>query len=60
VLYTLMALDGAVDQPAQYFKPERKPGQAPEFDSVMNDNEAKIIGAQDAVLLTGFERRDDC
>lgn len=51
VLYTLMSLDGAVDHPARYFTPGQEPGQAPEFDSVMNDNEAKIIGAQDAVLL---------
>lgn len=51
VLYTLMSLDGAVDHPARYFTPGPGPGHAPEFDSVMDDNEAKIIGAQDAVLL---------
>lgn len=51
VLYTLMSLDGEVDHPARYFTPGLEPGQAPEFDSVMNDNESKIIGAQDAVLL---------
>ena len=51
VLYTLMSLDGAVDHPARYFAPGAGPGQAPEFDSVMDDNEGKIIGAQDAVLL---------
>jgi dihydrofolate reductase len=51
VLYTLMSLDGAVDHPDRYFTPGQEPGQAPEFDPVMDDNEAKIIGAQDAVLL---------
>jgi dihydrofolate reductase len=51
VLYTLMSLDGAVDDPRRYFTPGQEPGQAPEFDSVMNDNEATIIRAQDAVLL---------
>lgn len=51
VLYTLMALDGAVEHPNRYFTPNGKPGQPPEFDEVMNDNEARIIGAQDAVLL---------
>jgi len=50
VLYTLMSLDGAVDNPGRYFVGSR-PGEAPEFDAVMDDNEAKIIGAQDAVLL---------
>jgi dihydrofolate reductase len=50
VLYTLMSLDGAVDDPGRYFVGSRS-GEAPEFDSVMNENEAKIIGAQDAVLL---------
>jgi dihydrofolate reductase len=42
VLYTLMSLDGDADQPDQYF---------PEFDSVMHDNLARVIGTQDAVLL---------
>jgi dihydrofolate reductase len=50
VLYSLMSLDGAVDQPGRYFTGSR-PGEAPEFDSVMKDNERRIIGAQDAVLL---------
>jgi dihydrofolate reductase len=50
VLYTLMSLDGAVDHPGRYFAGSRS-GEAPEFDSVMNDNEARIIGEQDAVLL---------
>lgn len=51
VLYALMSLDGSVDHPAQYFTPGRKPSQAPEFDSVMDANEARIISSQDAVLL---------
>ena len=42
VLYTLMSLDGDADQPDQYF---------PEFDSVMHDNLARVIGSQGAVLL---------
>jgi dihydrofolate reductase len=50
VLYTLMSLDGAVDRPDQYFAPGQEPGP-PEFDSVMIDNEATVIGAQDTVLL---------
>lgn len=49
VLYTLMSLDGAVDHPGRYFIGSRS-GEAPEFDTVMNDNEAKIIGAQDAEI----------
>jgi dihydrofolate reductase len=49
VLYTLMSLDGAVDDPARYFTPG--PGQVPAFDSVMDGNEEKVISAQDAVLL---------
>jgi dihydrofolate reductase len=50
VLYTLMSLDGAVDDPGLYFDGTR-PGEAPVFDSAMNDNERRIIGTQDAVLL---------
>lgn len=41
-LYTLMSLDGEVDDPSRYFTP---------FDSAMEENEAKITGTQDAVLL---------
>jgi dihydrofolate reductase len=50
VLYTLMSLDGAVDDPAAYFEPAQQPGP-PGFDPVMDDNEQKITGTQDAVLL---------
>jgi dihydrofolate reductase len=51
VLYTLMSLDGDVDDPSRYFSPAELPDQPPEFDSVMEDNEIRIIRAQDAVLL---------
>ena len=51
VLYTLMSLDGAVDHPSRYFARGEEPGEVPEFDSVMIENEEKIIEAQDAVLL---------
>ena len=51
VLYTLMSLDGAVDHPGRYFAPDQDSAEVPEFDSLMIDNEEKIIGAQDAVLL---------
>ena len=52
VQYTLMSLDGAVDDPRRFF-----PGSsltvdtAPTFDPVMIDLEAELIGNQDAVLL---------
>lgn len=42
VLYTLMSLDGTAEDPSQYF---------PDFDSTLIDNEARVIGTQDAVLL---------
>ena len=51
VLYTLMSLDGAVDHPDRYFMQSGKRSGPPEFDAAMEDNEARIIGAQDAVLL---------
>ena len=51
VLYTLMSLDGAVDHPGRDFAPGQEPGEVPEFDPVMVDNEEKVIGTQDAVLL---------
>jgi dihydrofolate reductase len=51
VLYTLMSLDGAVDHPDRYFPPADEPSQVPEFDAVMIDNEERVIGTQDAVLL---------
>ena len=51
VLYTLMSLDGDVDDPAGYFTSSPEPGQPPVFDRVMVDNEVKVTGTQDAVLL---------
>ena len=51
VLYTLMSLDGAVDDPLRYFPPSQGAGEVPEFDHVMIDNEERIIGTQDTVLL---------
>lgn len=42
VLYTLMSLDGMVDEPDRYF---------PDFDEVMYANLAAVIEAQDTVLL---------
>ena len=51
VLYTLTSLDGDVDDPAGYFTSSPEPGQPPVFDPVMVDNEARVTGTQDAVLL---------
>jgi dihydrofolate reductase len=50
VLYTLLSLDGAVDEPARYFAAEERPGP-PEFDAEMEDGEAAVIRTQDVVLL---------
>jgi dihydrofolate reductase len=52
VLYTLMSLDGAVDDPRRYFADsDPTAAGAPAFDAVMEDLEAQAIGSQDAVLL---------
>jgi dihydrofolate reductase len=50
VVYTLMSLDGAVDDPGSYFL-EGSGGGPPVFDEGMEANEARVIAAQDAVLL---------
>ncbi|RNL75375.1 dihydrofolate reductase family protein [Nocardioides marmorisolisilvae] len=50
VLYTLMSLDGAVDEPARYFSPQEDSGP-PVFDAELDEGEAEVIGAQDVVLL---------
>jgi dihydrofolate reductase len=50
VLYTLMSLDGAVDDPGRYFPETEVPG-APVFDPVMAGLESHMIATQDAVLL---------
>ena len=51
VLYTLMSLDGYVDDPAGYFASSPAPGQPPVFDQAMIDNEETVTRTQDAVLL---------
>jgi len=51
VLYTLMSLDGDVEDPSRYFTPTGADNQPPEFDPVMDENEADIVATQDAVLL---------
>jgi dihydrofolate reductase len=51
VVYTLMSLDGDVDDPAGYFASSPEPNRPPVFDRVMVDNEVKVTGKQDAVLL---------
>lgn len=51
VLYTLMSLDGAVDDPGRYFTADGGPGGPPEFDPMMDDYELEITSTQDAVLL---------
>jgi len=38
VLYTLMSLEGDVDDPAGYFRSSPEPGRPPAFDRVMEDN----------------------
>ena len=51
VLYTLMSLDGAVDDPASYFSPAPADNKPPDFDAEMEQYEADVIATQDAVLL---------
>jgi dihydrofolate reductase len=51
VLYTLMSLDGEVDDPSRYFTDHELDNRPPEFDPVMDENEAGITSSQDAVLL---------
>ena len=51
VLYTLMSLDGAVDEPGRYFTHGLEHDRLPEFDAIMDLNEARITASQDAVLL---------
>jgi dihydrofolate reductase len=52
VQYTLMSLDGAVDDPRRYFPGSRVTvDSAPTFDPVSVDLERQLIGMQDAVLL---------
>jgi dihydrofolate reductase len=51
VLYTLMSLDGAVDDPRRYFPETGTESGAPVFDQELADLEADMIDRQDAVLL---------
>lgn len=51
VLYTLMSLDGDVDDPSRYYVAGQGNNEPPEFDAMMEANEEQIIGSQDAVLL---------
>jgi dihydrofolate reductase len=51
VLYTLMSLDGDVDDPSLYFVAGQGPNEPPVFDATMEANEAKVTATQDAVLL---------
>jgi dihydrofolate reductase len=51
VLYTLMSLDGDVDDPGGYFTADQPDHRAPIFDPVMVENERTIIEKQDTVLL---------
>jgi dihydrofolate reductase len=50
VVYTLMSLDGDVDNPGGYFVGSR-PDAAPHFDDEMIENERRVIATQDTVLL---------
>lgn len=52
VQYTLMSLDGAVDDPRRYF-PDSDPAvpSPPVFDPVMAGLETRLISTQDAVLM---------
>lgn len=52
VQYTLMSVDGAVDDPRRYF-PDSTPTLAgpPVFDPVTAELERELIGRQDAVLM---------
>ena len=50
VLYTLMSLDGAVDEPARYFAADQR-GGPPAFDAAMDEYEKSITDTQDTVLL---------
>jgi len=50
VLYELMSLDGAVDNPGEYFVGS-EPDAPPAFDAVMEANERRVIESQDTVLM---------
>src|SRR5689334_6233015 len=51
VAYTLMGLDGSVDDPSQYFRPSTDPDDPFEFDEETEAFEVDLTRTQDAVLL---------
>lgn len=51
VLYTLMSLDGAVDDPRRYFPETRRDTGPPVFDQELADREQEMLDRQTAVLL---------
>jgi len=51
VLYKLMSLDGAVDDPGRYFPETRDPHGLPVFDDELIRLETEMIRRQDRVLL---------
>jgi dihydrofolate reductase len=51
VLYTLVSLDGATEDPHRYFPETGDKDGAPVFDSDLERHEAKMIARQGAVLL---------
>ena len=51
VCYTLMSLDGDVDDPTRYFAAPPDRPDLPAFDDLMEQHEASVIANQDAVLL---------
>ena len=51
VLYTLMSLDAAVDDPHRYFPETGEKTGAPVFDQDLADHEEEMIRRQEAVLL---------
>lgn len=51
VLYTLMSLDGAVDDPRRYFPETGRDTGPPVFDQDLADREQEMLDRQGAVLL---------
>ncbi len=51
VLYEICSLDGAVDDPTRAFPTATEPPAPPSFDDELATHEARLIEAQDAVLM---------
>jgi dihydrofolate reductase len=51
VLYTICSLDGAVDDPTRAFPAATEPPAPPSFDEELATHEARLLEAQDAVLM---------